>query len=50
MNVYILDNFVPDDHTLKYKSSIDKLIISSHGMEMMSLSCEVGVDISIAFI
>ena len=43
MNVYILDNFVPDDHTLKYKSSIDKLIISSHGMEMMSLSCEVGV-------
>ena len=50
MNVYILDNFVPDDHTLKYKSSIDKLIISSHGMEMMSLSCEVGVDISIGFI
>ena len=41
---------VPDDHTLKYKSSIDKLIISSHGMEMMSLSCEVGVDISIVFI
>ena len=33
MNVYILDNFVPDDHTLKYKSSIDKLIISSHGKE-----------------
>ena len=31
-------------------SSIDKLIISSHGMEMMSLSCEVGVDISIGFI
>ena len=50
MNVYIMDNFVPDDHPLKYKSSIDKLIISSHGMEMMSLSCEVGVDISIAFI
>ena len=43
MNVYILDDFVPDDHTLKYKSSIDKLIISSHGMEMMSLSCAVGV-------
>ena len=50
MNVYILDNFVPDDHNLKYISSIDKLIISSHGMEMMSLSCEVGVDISIGFI
>ena len=50
MNVYILDYFVPDDHTLKYKSSIDNLIISSHGMEMMILSCEVGVDISIAFI
>ena len=36
MNVYILDNFVPDDNTLKNKSSIDKLIISSHGMEMMA--------------
>ena len=24
MNVYILDNFVPDDHTLKYQSSIEK--------------------------
>ena len=44
MNVYILHNFVPADHTLKYKSSIDKLIISFHGMEMMSLSCEVGVE------
>ena len=50
MNFYILDNFVPDGHTLKYKSSIDKLIICSHGMEMMSSSCEVGVNISIAFI
>ena len=50
MNVYIMDNFVPADHTLIYKSSINKLIISSHGMEMMSLSCEVGVDISIGFI
>ena len=50
MNVYIQDNFVTDDHTLKYRSSIDKFIISSHGMEMMSLSCVVGVDISIAFI
>ena len=47
MNVYILNNFVPDEHTLKYKSSIDELIISSRGMEIMSLSCEVGVDISI---
>ena len=50
MNVYIMDNFVPDEHTLKHKSYIDKLIISSHGMEMMSLSCEVGVDIRIGFI
>ena len=50
MNVYILDDFVPDEHTLKYKSYIDKLIISSHGMEMMNLSYEVGVDISIGFI
>ena len=24
MNVYIRDNFVPDDHTLKYKSSYYK--------------------------
>ena len=45
MNVYILDNFVPDDHTLKYKSSIDKLIISPHGMCVACrVSCEVIVN------
>ena len=35
--IYILDKFVPDGYTLKYKSYIEKLIISSHGM---SISCE----------
>ena len=46
MNVYILNKFIPDEYTLK-KHSVDKLIISSHRMEMMSMSCKVSVDIII---
>ena len=47
MNVYILNKFIPDEYTLKYKCSVDKLIISSHRMEMVSMSCKVSVDIII---
>ena len=46
MNVYILNNFIPDEYTLKYKRYVE-LIISSHRMEMMSMSCKVSVDIII---
>ena len=33
MNVYILNKLIPDEYTLKYKRSVDKLIIflSSNG-------------------
>ena len=47
MNVYILNKLIPDEYTLKYERSVDKLIISSHRMEMMSMSCKVSVDIII---
>ena len=47
MNVYILNKFIPDEYTLKYKRSVEKLIISSHRMEMMSMSCKVSVYIII---
>ena len=47
MNVYILNNCIPDEYTLKYKRSVDNLIISSHRMEIMSMSCKVSVDIII---
>ena len=50
MNCYILNKFIPDEYTLKYKCSVDKFIISSHRMEMMSMSCKVSVDIIIWFI
>ena len=50
MNVYILNTFIPDEYTLKYKRSVDKLIISSHRMKMMSMSCKVSVYIIISFI
>ena len=43
MDVDILKKFIPDEYTLKCKSSIDELIISSHCMEMMSMPCEVSV-------
>ena len=43
MDVYILKTFIPDEYTLKCKSSIDELIILSHCMEMMSMPCEVSV-------
>ena len=47
MDVDILNKFIPDEYTLKCKSSPDKLIISSHCMEIMSVSCEVKVYIII---
>ena len=47
MNVYILNRFIPAEYILKYKRSVDKFIISSHRMEMMSMSCKVSVDIII---
>ena len=43
MDVDILKKFIPDEYTLKCKSSIDELIISSHCMKMMSMSCEGSV-------
>ena len=43
MDVDILNKFIPDEYTLKCKSSIDELIISSHCMKMMSIPCEVSV-------
>ena len=43
MDVDILKKLIPDEHTLKCKSSIDELIISSHCMKMMSMPCEVSV-------
>ena len=43
MNVDILKKFIPDDYTLKCKSSIDDLIISSYCMKIMSMPCEVSV-------
>ena len=45
-----MKKFIPDKYTLKCKSSIDILIISSHCMKMMSVSCEVSVYIIICFI
>ena len=47
MNVYIMYTFIPDEYTLKYKRFVDKLIISSHRKEMMSMSCKVSVYIII---
>ena len=41
---------IPYKNTLKNKSSINKLIISSHGMGMGSLSSVVIVDILITLI
>ena len=49
-NINIRNNFVPNINTLKSESSIDKLIVSSSRMEMMSLSNEVSMDVSILFI
>ena len=49
MAISILDEFISDDHFLKNKTSVYKLIISSHRMEMMNLSCEMVMDISIGF-
>ena len=43
MDVDILKKFIPDEYTLKCKSSIDELIISAHCMKMMSMQCEVSV-------
>ena len=40
MDVDILKKFIPDEYTLKCKSCIDELIISSHCMKMMSMLCE----------
>ena len=50
MDVDIPKTFIPDEYTLKCKTYIDKFIISSHWMEMMSVSCEVSVYIYIWFI
>ena len=38
MDVDILKKFIPYEYTLKCKSSIDELIISSHCMKMMSMA------------
>ena len=43
MDVDILKKLIPGEYTLKCKSSIDELIISSHCMKMMSMPCEVSV-------
>ena len=43
MDVDILMKFIPDEYTLKCKSSIDELTISSHCIQMMSMPCEVSV-------
>ena len=43
MDVDILKKFIPYEYTLKCKSSIDELIISSHCMQMMSMPCVVSV-------
>ena len=43
MDFDILKKFIPDEYTLKCKSSIYELIISSHCMKMMIMPCEVSV-------
>ena len=43
MGVDILKKSIPDEYTLKFKGSIDELIISSHCMKMVSMACEVSV-------
>ena len=43
MDVDILKKFIPYEYTLKCKSSIDELIISSHCMKMMCMPCVVSV-------
>ena len=43
MDVDILKKFIPDEYTLKCKSSIDELIMFSHCMKMMRMPCEVSV-------
>ena len=50
MDVDILNKFIPDEYTLQCKSSIDKLIISPHCIELMSVWYEVSVNIIILFI
>ena len=45
-----MKKFIPDEYTLKCKSSIDELIVSYHCMKMMSMPCEVGVYVIIWFI
>ena len=47
MDVDILKKFIPDEYTLKCKSPIDELIISSHCMKIMSMPSEVSVYIII---
>ena len=49
ININILYNCIPYENTLKNKSSINKLIISSHGVELVRLLCEMMVYIFIAF-
>ena len=50
MDVDILKKFIPDEYTLKCKSSIDEFIISSHCMKMMSMPCEMSGYVIIRFI
>ena len=38
-----MKKFIPDEYTLKCKSSIDELIISSHCLKMMSKACKMSV-------
>ena len=43
MDIDILKKYIPDEYTLKCIRSIDELIISSHCIKMMSMSCVVSV-------
>ena len=42
MDVDILKKVIPDEYTLKCKSSIDELTTSSHCMKMISMPSEGG--------